>query len=185
MDKNDEELIEDYLSGDSNSLKIIIDKYTNAIYNFVSRFVERDIASDITQDIFIKVWKNLKKFNKKKAIFKTWIFTIARNTVIDYLRKKKAITFSDLDREDEIFGENIQDENLLPDELLMKIEDEDNLKKVLENLPSNYKEVLILHHQEDLTFSEISKILNKPLNTIKSYHYRAILKLKELILHQN
>jgi RNA polymerase sigma factor (sigma-70 family) len=185
MHKDDGELIADYLNGDENSLRLIIDKYTKIVYNFVSRFVDSSTASDLTQDIFVKIWKNLKNFDKNKANFKTWIFAIARNTVTDFLRKKKFILFSTLDKEDENFEDSIPDENLLPDEVLVRIEEIGDLNKVLKDLPDKYKEVLILHYQEDLTFSDISKILDKPLNTVKSYHYRAVSMLKELILHQN
>ena len=185
MEYSDEDLINEYLNGNQESFKIIIERYSALLYNFVFRFVGIDNTPDIIQDVFIKVWKNINKFDASKANFKTWVFTIARNTTTDYLRKKKMILFSSLDSEEESFKDNIEDESLLQDESLSKLEDIEFLNKIIDQIHSKYKEVLILHYQEEMTFLEISKILNKPANTVKSYHHRALLLLRELALHQN
>ena len=79
------------------------------------------------------------------------------------------------------FSENIPDESLLPDEVLQKMQDSDLLNKVLDKLPLNYKTILVLHYQEDMTFNEIGNVLDKPLNTIKSQHRRAIILLREML----
>jgi RNA polymerase sigma-70 factor (ECF subfamily) len=179
MNDKDEELVDKYNNGDSVSLRILIDRYTSHIYNYSFRFVGEFNASDVTQDIFIKVWKNLKNFDENKSSFKTWIFTITRNTIIDFLRKRKIRVFSDLDTEDENFSESLEDESLLPNEILEKLEDEKFLNNLVEKLSDKYKEVLILYYQEEMTFKEIGEMLGKPLNTVKSYHHRAILKLRE------
>ncbi|MFZ2205017.1 MAG: RNA polymerase sigma factor [Minisyncoccia bacterium] len=180
MENKDTELIDSYLSGDDNALKELIGKYTPQIYNFVRRFVGVNEADDITQEVFIKVWKNLKKFNVDKSSFKTWIFTIARNTVIDFMRKRKIVLFSSLDNE-ENFSESIEDEAILPDEVIQKLQDVDLLNSLLEKLPEQYRTVLVLHYQEDMTFDEISQVLNKPSNTVKSHHLRAISQLRRMI----
>ena len=162
-------------------IKEIVEKYTPQIYNYARRFVGADSADDVTQEIFIKVWKNLKKFNKDKSSFKTWIFTIARNTTIDFLRKRKDISFSMLGNEEEDFSETIKDEVALPDEVFQKLQDIELLNSILDKLPEQYKTVLVLHYQEEMTFEEIGKVLNKPLNTVKSHHHRAIKQLKEIL----
>jgi RNA polymerase sigma-70 factor (ECF subfamily) len=177
----DIKLIELYILGDDNALKEIINKYTPQVYNFVRHFIGGDEANDVTQEVFIKIWKNLKKFNKDKSSFKTWIFVVARNTVIDFTRKRKNIPFSSLDDEENIFEENIKDEILLPDEALQKLQDADFLNSMLEKLSEQYKLILILHYQEEMTFREIAEILKKPLNTVKNYHFRAIKQLKDMI----
>ena len=141
-------------------------------------------AEDITQEVFIKVWKNIKKY-KKEQNFKTWVFSIAKNSTIDFLRKKKAINFSDLDsvvnEPDFDFSETISDTNLLPDEVLEKLQDSELLNNLVNKLSFQYKTILLLHYQEEMTFDEIGKVLNKPLNTVKSYHRRAILELRKMI----
>ncbi|KKQ20940.1 MAG: RNA polymerase, sigma-24 subunit, ECF subfamily, partial [Candidatus Nomurabacteria bacterium GW2011_GWC2_36_9] len=110
--------------------------------------------------------------------FKTWIFTIARNSITDYLRKKKSIPFSFLNDE-ELIEENVLDEEILPDEVYQKLQDKEMLIKVLDETPVQYREVLILRYQEDMTFKEIGEVMDKPLNTVKSYHQRAL-----VLLHQ-
>lgn len=181
--KTDEEIITLYKNGNQEVFKIIIDRYTSPFFNFIARQVGRDETPDIIQEIFIKTWKNINSFKEEKASFKTWIFTIARNTTTDFLRKKKSILFSDMSTEEDMdsFEENIRAEDLLPDEALQKLQDQEFLEKTLEKLNQNYREVLILYYQEEMTFEEIGKILNKPLNTVKSQHQRAILELRKMI----
>ncbi len=182
MHETDENLIEGYIKGNQNFLKILIDRYTPSIYNFSVRFVGVSYAEDIVQDVFIKAWKNIKKFDIKKSSFKTWLFTITRNTITDYLRKKKMISFSKLNKdEEEPYEATIEDEVILPSEALMKLEDKEFLNNILDKLPINYKEVLVLYYQEEMTFKEIGELLNKPLNTVKSYHHRALIKMKEMV----
>jgi RNA polymerase sigma-70 factor (ECF subfamily) len=86
---SDEKLITDYLRGDEKSLEILIKRYLKPIYSFTFRFVrDGQEAEDITQEVFVKMWRNLKKF-KKNERFKNYLFTIAKNTCFDFLRKKK------------------------------------------------------------------------------------------------
>lgn len=181
MNDKDEELISKYIEGDDDSFRILINRYTSSIYNFVYRFVGGNNAPDITQDVFIKVWRNIRNFDVEKSSFKTWLFSIARNTTIDYLRKKKAINFSDLNSEDFIFEENIIDENPLSDEEISKLEEKKIINEYLDKLSEIEKTVILLHYEEDMTFREIGQMLNKSLNTVKSYHYRGLLKMKEFL----
>ncbi len=182
-EETDEQIIILFKTGNEEVFKILIDRYTPILYNFVARLTDKDNASDILQETFIKVWKNLKKFDEEKASFKTWIFTIAKNTTTDFLRKKKSLIFSDFgkDEEENSFENNIPDEDLLPDEILQRTQDFELLNKTLEKLTINYRTILILHYQEDMTFKEIGEILDKPLNTIKNQHYRAIFELRKML----
>ena len=183
MQRDDEQLVFDYLNGDDNALNILINRYLKHIYNFVYRF-SRNIqdTEDISQETFFKVWKNLDKF-KQGGKFKTWLFTIARNTAFDLLRKKRNFVFSDFENSDgdNFFEENIPDPEPLQDELVSKIEEKKILDDALYKISPLYREVLILHYHEQFTFDEIGKILNKPLNTVKSQHRRGIVELKILL----
>lgn len=178
----DEKLVKTYLDGNDWALIELIEKYTPQIYNFARRFVGINEAEDVTQEIFVKIWKNLKKFNKHKSSFKTWAFTITRNTVIDFMRKRKDVLFSSLNNEEGNFEDTIEDEVILPDEVLQKLQDEKLLNSLLEKLPEQYQTVLILYYQEEMTFDEIGKVLGKPMNTVKSHHRRALLQLKKFYL---
>lgn len=179
MMEEDHILIKKYLDGNENSLKMLIDKYISSVYNFTSRFVKNTEREDIVQEVFIKVWKKLESFDLEKAQFKTWLFVITRNTITDYLRKRKIVFFSSLDKEEENFGDMIEDEIILPDEAFQKLQDKETLNKVINELKEEYRTVLTLHYQEDMSFKEIGEVLDKPMNTVKSYHNRAL-----KILHQ-
>jgi RNA polymerase sigma-70 factor (ECF subfamily) len=192
IEMTDEEIIVLYKNGNPEAFKNLLNRYISPLYNFTARIANRHDAPDIVQEIFIKVWKNMNHFDEQKASFKTWIFTIAKNTTIDFLRKsgsasggKKSINFSDFyknnDKNLNSFAENIPDEQILPDLALQKLQDQEFLNNVLKKLSMEENEILILHYQEEITFAEIGKILNKSLNTVKSQHRRALLKLRKML----
>lgn len=169
----DEKLIKQYLKGDEKSLEILIKRYLKPIYSFVYKNIgNSEMAEDVTQETFVKVWKNLKKFDKNKS-FKSWLFTIAKNNSIDFLRKKKTVSLSSLE-------ESLPDKN----NFINDIEQKDSIKKihnVLQNLSPNYRAVILLKNESNLTFREIATSLGEPLNTIKSRYRRAIFALKNII----
>ena len=176
MINSDEQLVGDYLKGDEKSLEILIKRYLGPIYGFVFRFVgNREDAEEIAQEVFVKVWRNLKKFNQSKS-FKTWIFSIAKNTAVDFLRKRRIQFFS----ETEI--ETVADPMPLPQELLEKAEAAKLLESALNKLELKYRMVLYLYYNDHFNFREIAEILGEPLNTIKSRHRRALIILKKLLL---
>src|SRR5689334_2448612 len=93
--ESDVQLIEQYRAGDNQALAKLVNRYAESVRFFVTRLVGKDEADDVAQESFVKAWKNLRKFNVKKS-FKVWLFTIARNTSYDYLRKHKMVSFSTL-----------------------------------------------------------------------------------------
>lgn len=183
IQKTDEQIIINYLNGDENSLEILVKRYIKPIYSFTYRYVgDYQEAEDITQEVFIKVWRNIKKFDKNKS-FKTWIFRIAKNTSIDFLKKKKSIPFSEFENEE---GENILIEKLadpvsLPGGFIEKIGIAEILDTAMNQLSPKYRMVLFLHYNDHLTFREIAEIFEEPLHTVKSRHRRALIKLKGLL----
>lgn len=176
------QIVEKIISGDEESFAEIVKIYLNQIYNFVYRLTgDRDAAEDLTQETFVKCWKNLKRFDQNKS-FKTWLFTIAKNTAFDWLKKKKEIPFSTFtDEEGENWLENVADENILPDEILERANLAEELDEILQKLPPHYRAILLLHYKEDFSLHEISEILGEPYNTIKSRHQRGLGKLRELL----
>ncbi len=177
------QLIAKYFAGDEKSLEILIKSYLKPIYNFVYRYVgnEQD-AEDITQEVFIKVWRNLKKFDQGKS-FKTWIFSIAKNASIDWLRKKKAIPFSNFEDEEKenLLTNTLVDSTPLPNEILERINITERLNVAMGQLIPKYCMVLSLRYNNHFTFREIAEILREPLNTIKSRHRRALIQLRKLL----
>lgn len=180
---SDEQLIANYLKGDEKSLEILIRHYLKPIYNFVFRYIgNQPEAEDITQEVFVKVWKNLRKFNRNKS-FKTWIFHIAKNTTIDFLRKKKTIPFSEFENEE---GENALTKTLvdyrpLPNELLERADITKTLNVAINKLSAPYRMVLFLRYNDHFNFREIAEILDESINTVKSRHRRGLVLLKKLL----
>lgn len=184
---NDQELIIKYLKGDHESLEVLITRYLRPIYGFVLRIVgSEQNAEDITQDVFVKAWRNLKKFDKDKS-FKTWIFTIAKNASLDFLKKKKALAFSDFENDegDNLLVDSLEDPSPLPTELLEQADIAQMLSSAIDQLSLKYKMILHLHYSEQLSLSEISELLSEPPDTIKSRHRRAIIALKKILLPDN
>jgi RNA polymerase sigma-70 factor (ECF subfamily) len=174
---DDKEIIKKYLEGDEKSLEILIKKYLNSIYGFIFKNVgDINSAEDITQEVFIRIWKNLKKFDQKKE-FKPWIFQIAKNASIDYLRKKKSIPFSRFENDK---GQNVLTENLSDNSpnLLKILNDKKGLMIIMEALPEKDKNLLNLRHKDGLSFKEIADITKESVNTIKSRYRRIIINLK-------
>jgi RNA polymerase sigma-70 factor (ECF subfamily) len=183
MEYSDQQLIADYLKGNEESLEILIKRYLKPIYSFVYRYIgNKQEAEDIAQEVFIKTWRNLKRFNQNKN-FKTWIFTIAKNTSIDWLRKKKSVPLSYFENEE---GENALAKTLrnpapLPDEIIEQTNIRELLNAAVNQLAPKYRMVLLLRYNDHFTFKEIGKILGQPLNTVKSQHRRALIKLKKIL----
>lgn len=174
VNSEDKKLISEYLAGNEYALELLVGKYLKPIYNFVYKNVgsESD-AEDISQEVFVKVWKNIKKFDQQKS-FKPWIYQIARNTSIDFLRKKKAIPFSKFENEK---GQNMLLENMVaaPVNLIENFHNKKVLSVVMGQLNEKEQKIINLRHHDGMSFREISEIFNESINTIKS-RYRRILK---------
>ena len=185
---SDKELIEDYFDGNHRAFEDIVNRYSQLVYRFSFRLLNnQEEARDITQETFIKVWKNLKKFDTDKNL-KVWIFIIAKRTVIDYARKRKMISFSDMNDQNtdsdsavEDFGQSIADNELLPDEIFEKEENALLVRQTLEKLSLENRTIVLLRNGEEMTFEEIAEVLDKPMNTVKSQYRRTLIELKKII----
>lgn len=135
---------------------------------------------------FLKTWKNLKKFNQQKN-FKAWIFTIAKNSSLDFLRKKKMIVFSKLIKEDGEDGplETEADPAPLPSEVFDRKNLREEVAEAIKKLSFPYRLVLNLYFNNELTLQEIADYLGEPLNTVKSRHRRAIQGLRNLLINNH
>ena len=177
-DYSDEQLVAKYLKKDEKALEELVGRYLPLIFGFVKRYTgNQNNASDITQEVFVKVWKNIKSFDQTKS-FRTWIFTIAKRTAIDELRKQKAVPFSVL--QEEGFENSIADESTSILDQIFSQQQSRELSLALAKLPINYNSVIKLRANDDLSFREIAVKLKEPLNTIKSRYRRGLALLKEL-----
>jgi RNA polymerase sigma-70 factor (ECF subfamily) len=181
---DDAKLIAAFIKGDGESFAALVDRHMPMVYKFTYRYVgDADTANDVVQDVFIKVWKNIKKFDPQKN-FKTWLLTIAKNTALDSIKKKKAVLFSKIED-----GETDLDAFLapyiegpdLPDELFEKAQTKADLDHLLQELSPGYRSVLLMRYVEHLKFREIADALREPIDTIKSKHRRALIQLRKML----
>ena len=151
-------------------------QYSEAIYNYVFFRVNRskEIAEDLTQEVFLKAWQNREKFEEQKSQLKTWLFVIARNTVIDYYRKNKNI----LPIFDKGEVAKVSELEAVEDKILA----EDILQRIAE-LADEERGILILRYFEDFELKEIAVIINKNYSATKVLVFRSLKKLKNLLTH--
>lgn len=176
----DEQLAVKYLAGDEKALEILIGRYLRYVYNFIARFIgERKEAEDLTQEVFLRVWKNIKKFDRKRS-FKTWLFSIARNICIDYFRRRKrAVPVDFYDKE----GMSLVAGKIDSLPFILTLEKKglaEELNEVLTKLPEIYRGALSLYYRQQMTLREIAEFLKEPLNTVRSRHRRGLSLLRKL-----
>ena len=183
----DEDLAAACKKHDGSAFQELMNRYIKQIFNFSRQYGRTpEDTEDITQDTFFKVWKYIGRYAKGRK-FRPWLYTIARNTALDYIKKKRATLFSDIDdSENDIpFAETLEDQEPAADEIFAKTHDVNLLTKALDNLHPDHRSILVLHYHEDLTFDEIADVIGKPMNTVKSWHRRALLKLRGLMAEPN
>lgn len=178
----DEQLIEKYLKGDEKSLEQLIKRYFSLIFAYVKKYVgDNDNAADITQETFVKVWKNIRSFDRSKS-FRSWIFTISKRTAIDWLRKNKALPFSAIEREEENIADSLIDNSQSIIEQLISYESSQQFTLAVAKLPPDYGSVINLRINDDLSFREIASKLKKPLNSVKSRYRRGLILLRKFLI---
>jgi RNA polymerase sigma-70 factor (ECF subfamily) len=184
----DIELVEKSLLSDTKAFGVIVKRYSSMIYKFVWLYLkDQDDSTDITQETFIRVWKNLHKFDTKKS-FKTWMFAIAKNASLDLIKKKKSLNFSAISEDDEelsSFFHNFVESSDPLDENIDREIIKSGLYKAMEKISPIYKTVIFLRYFNNLKFVEIAKELNESIDTIKSRHRRGLFALKKVISNEN
>ncbi|HOV98107.1 MAG TPA: sigma-70 family RNA polymerase sigma factor [Bacteroidota bacterium] len=173
--------------GNQNAFKELRLKYHGALTHFVARLVNRrEEVDDLVQEAFIKAFTSIQNYNEEFA-FSTWLFKIAANNSIDYLRKKKLHTFSintPFETEDEEYTFELPDTDLRPDQLLISNQRSKMLEEAMESLPPKYRQVIYMRHVEEMEYSEIAKALDEPLGTVKAHIFRAREMLYKQLKHK-
>ncbi|PKL81274.1 MAG: RNA polymerase subunit sigma-24 [Ignavibacteriae bacterium HGW-Ignavibacteriae-4] len=174
--QEDFDAIRRVLEGDNTAYEFLQKKYKNLIYSLVKKMIKNDSdVEDLVQETFIKAYKALDKF-KFNYSFSAWIYRIASNNTIDFLRKRRFDTFS-IDKpignaEDENYFE-IEDNSYSPDADLISEQKADIITAAINTLPANYREIILLRHEEELDYKAIAEQLDLPLGTVKAHLFRA------------
>jgi len=145
-------------------------KYKNTIFSYVYYLAsDRSVAEEICQDVFLKVYLNIAKFEGRSS-FKTWIYKIAKNTYLDYVRaKNKEVGIDNLEH----FAKELVDKGIGPEEYAVNNATKELIGKTLDKLGDKYRTFLILRDIQNLSYKEICEITEMELNTVKVGIYRA------------
>ena len=179
---SDEKLILRFQEGDINAYNELVKRYKDRLLNFALRYFNNvEQAEDVVQDTLIKLYTHA-SYYKKVAKFSTWIFTIAKNNALTELRKNKRKKTDSLWTDD---GQVI-DINSKEESLDSKVQNEiaiDQLNNFLDEIPENFRMAVVLRDFQELSYEEISKILEIPIGTIKSRINRGRIQLAEKMKH--
>ncbi len=172
----DDALVKEARNGDEQSYKRLVNKYERALYYHILKMVnDKEQVEDLVQEAFVKAFDNLESYNTNYA-FSTWLYRIATNHTIDYLRKKKLQTLSiDKPRKTKS-GEmemQLEDQSAQADRSIIRKQRQNIVQHAIDELPEKYRKVIRLRHMEEKSYQEISEELDKPLGTVKAHIFRA------------
>ena len=175
-------LVKNYVEGDENALSILIKRHESKIYGFIySKIADRDISNDIFQDTFIKVIKTLKNNSyNEEGKFLPWVMRISHNLIVDHFRKTKKMPMYRETEEFSIFS-IMSDDSLTIEGKMIVDQVEVDLKKLIEELPNDQKEVLVMRMYQDMSFKEISELTGVSINTALGRMRYALMNLRKII----
>ncbi|MDG2432711.1 sigma-70 family RNA polymerase sigma factor [Flavobacterium sp.] len=175
-------LVQDYIAGNEESLSVLIKRHESRIYGFIySKIADRDTSNDIFQDTFIKVIKTLKsKSYNEEGKFLPWVMRIAHNLIIDHFRKNKKMPLFRETEEFSIFS-IMSDDSLTIEGKIISDQVESDIKRLIDELPQDQKEVLIMRMYQDMSFKEIAEITGVSINTSLGRMRYALMNLRKVI----
>jgi len=182
----DADLVTNYIQGNEYALEILIKRHKQKIYSFIySKVYDRDVTEDIFQDTFIKVIRTLKRgaYNEEGK-FLPWVMRISHNLVIDYFRKNSRMPKFDNSGEFSIFSV-LSDNTLNAEKQIIKDQVENDVKRLVEELPEDQKEVLLMRIYEEMSFKEISDKTGVSINTALGRMRYALINLRKIIDKHN
>lgn len=172
----DDKFVFEALKGNESSYKQLVDKYQKPLYFHIRKMIkEKELVDDLVQEVFMKAFHNLSSYSNEYA-FSTWLYRIATNHTIDYLRKKKLQTLSinePYKTKDGDMEIQLPDNSFATDSPVIKKERKQIVQHAIQNLPEKYRQVIEMRHMEEKSYQEISEILDLPLGTVKAHIFRA------------
>jgi len=182
----DKQLIQSYLNGDDKSFEVLLNRHKEKIYTSIYLFVkDRDQADDIFQEVFIKIIKTLRKGKyNHEGKFLQWAMRISYNLCVDHFRRSKRRTKVSPTETFDIFDVlELKDEN--KEQEMMKSQTHDKVRKLVDLLPEEQREVVILRHYADMSFKEIAHLTNVSINTALGRMRYALINIRKLIEEKN
>lgn len=183
---NDQELVNAYLRGSEPSLEVLIGRHKDRVYSAIYMFVrDQYLAEDIFQDTFIKVVESLRSGNyKEEGKFLPWVMRISHNLCIDYFRKvKRKPAVVDSDGFDIFEVLQFQGDNA--EQAIMRDQSKAAVKNLINQLPEEQKEVVILRHYAEMSFKEISDMTGVSINTALGRMRYALINLRKMVTERS
>jgi RNA polymerase sigma-70 factor (ECF subfamily) len=185
---SDEELMRRCKQGDAHSFELLFERHQKAIISFVFRVTGcLEASEDIFQKTFLKVFQDRRRYQYPRK-FSTWLYTIARNHTINYLKERKSAIvslsspLSHKYGKSQGFSETIEDEKQVsPPEAIEKKEAVRKLSSAIDSLPLDEREVLVLREYQGLSYREISEITGPPEGTLRYKMHQALIHLKDFL----
>lgn len=175
----DELLINKIKAGDLNSFETLVSRYQRKIFSFIYRMVtSEEDARDLSQEVFLQVFRSLDRY-RGEAKFSTWLYRVAANKSLDFLRQNKKTRPFEIDRLTAVDIQNAGPVADSPESIYLREEKIRRLRRMISGLPDRYRVILILFHYENLSYREIAELLDIPVKTVATRLYRAKLILKE------
>lgn len=180
---SDQELINRYLSGDEICLEQLINRHKSKVFSYIQMVIkDKQTADDIFQDTFIKVIFTLKSGTyKEEGKFIQWVMRIAHNLVIDYFRKAKRIPVVDSQNDDYNILDNLRVYDESVEERIITEQIHQDIRNMIDFLPSEQREVLIMRHYADMSFKDIAEQTDVSINTALGRMRYALINLRKMI----
>ena len=176
MSGEDAELLRSCREGDERAYRKLVERYQRQVYSIAMRMVRRaEDAEDLTQESFVRVFRALDRYDPARP-FAAWLYTIVTRLCIDHIRRRRVRPISLSQREagsTEEYTIEIEDPALGPDVQFSHREEERRAQELIDSLPPHYRIVVMLRHQQDLSYEEIASALDLPLGTVKARIHRA------------
>ena len=185
MSAADEQLVQDALEGSQRAYRELVRRFERPVYNLVARMVrDRTLAEDLAQDAFVKAFGRLETYQSSQGKFSNWLFKIAHNTTIDHLRRSEldTVPIDAGDPEATDYHAILADPDApTPFDRALRSDLGRALDAAVERLRPEYREVIVLRHQEGMAYEEIADVAGLPIGTVKTYIHRARKELAALL----
>ena len=183
---DDHMLVKSYLKGNEEALQILIRRHKSKVYSYIRFTVkEKELAEDFFQDTFIKVINTLKQGRyDEKGKFLPWVMRIAHNLMIDYFRRQKnmqKVAVKGKDGEDLDVFDRIDNNEMNVEQEMISSQIKNDVMKLINHLPEDQKEIVLLRHYEELSFKEIADMKNISINTALGRMRYALINLRKLM----
>ncbi len=181
----DGELIETAIRGGEDSFEELVRRYQRPITGYIYRMLNNyDASLDVTQEVFIKVYNSLERYSSEYK-FSTWLYRIAHNAAIDYMRRNSVNQQSlETENADGTYQLQIESAQPNPEQERERSELRTEIETVVKCLPQVYRELILLRHAQDLSYDEIAEITNLPLGTVKNRLFRAREMMREIFVER-